>query len=150
MSRKACRQGTLEALAMRNEIPERINLFMQRYKLDLRGASLVFWSAEQTVRKWKLGSNTPPAVLGALLFVLERSEEARVLLGVGRFRNKNIGADKAPPRKKAVKPDAAAETQPAVIAVPEEPGAFVAEQPPSPSPELELNPVDIWCVTLPD
>lgn len=156
MSRKVCRQSAIDSLAMREKIPAQIEAFMSKHRLDIRGFSLVTMTSEQTLRAWKSGTTTPPGIMAALLLALERSAEARDILGVGRYRKKNLNGNAI---RKPSRPGKAADAIQDVTP-PAKPAPAPAPAPalPAAPPVLQRfdeqlfveGPMDMWCVTLPD
>jgi len=99
MSRKVCRESAIKAAEGRKAIPARIIAFMKKYNLNYKGMELVTGTLEQTVRKWADEGSLPPSCFGSLLTVLERSAEAREILGVNRYRMKKTQIPKRQQRQ---------------------------------------------------
>ena len=115
MSRKAVRPEAIDSRQKRKEGAVQLAAFMLKYKLDIRGISMLFNTLSQTIRKWENGDNVPPAILAVLLNVLDKSPEARQVIGLARHRNPNISRAQPPvknqvhpPRRKAAAPSAPA------------------------------------------
>lgn len=160
MSRKVCRAPAVAAMEVRRDLPERLTAFMLKYRLDFHGMSILLHTAEQTVRKWQKGVNTPPGMMKSLLDLLERSEEAREIAGMRRLRNNNFTKARLTRNKKDRAPiTTEKESEPIPVRSPvplaskqerqSYPQAASSEPEPFDEELFVEGSMDIWAVTVP-
>jgi len=122
---KAAKRPEILAMAVkRREIAARLLAFQATYSLNKKGLSAIFGTPEQTVGNWLTGRVLPPPCLVTLLDALEHSDEARRIVGVGRWRVTKETIKKERLRKRRT-PPANSFVEPATLEAPFDPELFV-------------------------